>query len=118
MARPRVLITGITGMVGSHLADFLLEKTDWDIVGMCRWRSPMDNLGHIAHRITAGDRVFLHYGDLRDTMSIRDVVAKAKPDYVFILPWNLRDEIIAQLAEVRAWGGQFVVPGRDLTIIS
>jgi len=85
MARPRVLITGITGMVGSHLADFLLEKTDWDIVGMCRWRSPMDNLGHIAHRINAGDRLFLLYGDLRDTMSIRDVVAKAKPDYVFHL---------------------------------
>ncbi|HEY2875677.1 MAG TPA: GDP-mannose 4,6-dehydratase, partial [Reyranella sp.] len=85
MARPRVLITGITGMVGSHLADFLLEKTDWDIVGMCRWRSPMDNLGHIAHRINAGDRMFLQYGDLRDTMSIRDVVAKARPDYVFHL---------------------------------
>jgi GDP-mannose 4,6-dehydratase len=85
MARPRVLITGITGMVGSHLADFLLEETDWDIVGMCRWRSPMDNLEHIAHRINAGDRVFLQYGDLRDTMSIRDVVAKAKPDYVFHL---------------------------------
>src|SRR6185436_1932958 len=65
MARKRVLITGITGMVGSHLADFLLEQTDWDIVGMCRWRSPMDNLGHIAHRINAGDRLFLQYGDLR-----------------------------------------------------
>src|SRR4029078_9107868 len=83
MAPPRVLITGITGMVGSHLADFLLEKTDWDIVGMCRWRSPMDNLGHVAHRINAGDRMFLQYGDLRDTMSIRDVVAKAKSDYLF-----------------------------------
>src|SRR4051812_10422185 len=85
MARPRGLITGITGMVGSHLADFLLEKTDWDIVGMCRWRSPMDNLGHIAHRINAGDRMFLQYGDLRDTMSIQNVVAKARPDYVFHL---------------------------------
>ncbi|MBR0984730.1 class I SAM-dependent methyltransferase [Bradyrhizobium liaoningense] len=42
----------------------------------------------------------------------------ARPDYVFILPWNLKDEIIAQLAEVRAWGGQFVVPAPDLTIIS
>ena len=79
MARPRVLITGITGMVGSHLADFLLEKTDWDIVGMCRWRSPMDNLEHLTHRINAGDRMFLQYGDLRDTMSIRDVAVKAKP---------------------------------------
>src|SRR4051794_34260053 len=85
MARPRVLITGITGMVGSHLADFLLEKTDWDIIGMSRWRSPMDNLEHLTHRINSGDRMFLQYGDLRDTMSIRDVVVKAKPDYVFHL---------------------------------
>ena len=29
-------ILGVTGMVGSHLADFLLEKTDWEIVGLCR----------------------------------------------------------------------------------
>src|SRR5476651_2071511 len=85
MARPRVLITGITGMVGSHLADFLLAETDWDIYGMCRWRSPMDNLGHIAGRINANDRVALLYGDLRDTLSIRDVVVKACPDYVFHL---------------------------------
>jgi hypothetical protein len=33
-----------------------------------------------------------------------------KPDYVLILPWNLRDEITAQLAGIRAWGGRFVVP--------
>ena len=85
MARPRVLITGITGMVGSHLADFLLEKTDWDIVGMCRWRSPLDNLANIAWRINTGERVSLLYGDLRDTMSIQNVVAQAKPDYVFHL---------------------------------
>ena len=30
------LITGITGMVGSHLADFLLENTDWEVYGVCR----------------------------------------------------------------------------------
>ena len=33
----KALITGITGMVGSHLADFLLENTDWDVYGVCRW---------------------------------------------------------------------------------
>jgi hypothetical protein len=33
-----------------------------------------------------------------------------KPDYVLILPWNLRDEISVQMAPIRAWGGQFVVP--------
>ena len=35
---------------------------------------------------------------------------EAKPDYVLILPWNLKDEITQQLAGIRAWGGQFVVP--------
>ena len=47
-----------------------------------------------------------------------DALIAARPDYVFVLPWNLKDEIIAQLAEVRAWGGQFVVPAPGLTIIS
>ena len=37
-------------------------------------------------------------------------VFKAKPDYLFILPWNLRDEITGQMAGIRAWGGKFVVP--------
>lgn len=42
---------------------------------------------------------------------------EAKPDYVFILPWNLREEIIAQLAEIRVWGGAFVVPIPTLQIL-
>ena len=39
-----------------------------------------------------------------------DALDEARPDYVFILPWNLRDEIAAQLGHVREWGGRFVVP--------
>jgi len=35
---------------------------------------------------------------------------EARPDYVLILPWNLREEIVKQLSGIRAWGGQFVVP--------
>jgi SAM-dependent methyltransferase len=35
---------------------------------------------------------------------------QAKPDYVLILPWNLRDEISRQLADINAWGGRFVTP--------
>jgi GDP-mannose 4,6-dehydratase len=85
MASPHVLITGITGMVGSHLADYLLEQTNWDIIGLCRWRSPMDNLGHLAGRINAKDRITLLYGDLRDTLSIQAAVATSRPDYVFHL---------------------------------
>jgi GDP-mannose 4,6-dehydratase len=85
VAPPRALITGITGMVGSHLAEYLLAETDWDIYGMCRWRSPLDNLSAIIDRINTGDRVHLLHGDLRDTLSIQDVVVKAKPDFVFHL---------------------------------
>ena len=39
-----------------------------------------------------------------------DEIARAKPDYVFILPWNLREEITGQMKHVRDWGGRFVVP--------
>ena len=85
MAKHRVLITGITGMVGSHLAEYLLRYTDWDIYGMCRWRSPLDNIESLIPNANRGDRVFLLYGDLRDTLSVQDVVKKAKPDYVFHL---------------------------------
>jgi GDP-mannose 4,6-dehydratase len=80
-----VLITGITGMVGSHLVDFLLERTDWDIYGLCRWRSPLDNISHLLSRINANDRLHLVYGDLRDYLSIHEAMRKAKPDYVFHL---------------------------------
>ena len=81
----RALITGITGMVGSHLADYLIEHTDWNIHGMCRWRSPLDNIESLVPRINKADRVFLHYADLRDTLSIQDMVTTVKPDYVFHL---------------------------------
>jgi len=39
-----------------------------------------------------------------------DKIAETKPDYVFILPWNLKDEIINQLSYIREWGGKFIVP--------
>jgi len=85
MPTPRVLITGITGMVGSHLADYLLARTDWDLFGMCRWRSPLDNVAHLLERANAGDRLRFLYGDLRDSMSVQSVVDDARPDYVFHL---------------------------------
>ena len=85
MGAKRALITGITGMVGSHLAEYLIEKTDWELFGLCRWRSPLDNLSNLVGLINAKDRISLLYGDLRDTLSIRDAVATARPDYVFHL---------------------------------
>ncbi|MBR0774591.1 class I SAM-dependent methyltransferase [Bradyrhizobium diazoefficiens] len=52
-------------------------------------------------------------------LPIRDPAAliEAKPDYVLILPWNLKDEIITQMVVVRSWGGQFVVPIPRLQVI-
>jgi GDP-D-mannose dehydratase len=81
----RALITGITGMVGSHLLDYLLERTDWEIHGMLRWRSPFDNISGHLDDINAGGRIKLHYADLRDTMAIQNCVQAARPDYVFHL---------------------------------
>lgn len=44
-------------------------------------------------------------------------IAEERPDYVFILPWNLKDEIVSQMSHVREWGGKFVVPIPELAII-
>ena len=81
----KALITGITGMVGSHLADYLLKNTDWDIYGVCRWRSPLDNVSHLLDRVNNQDRVFFAYADLNDEISLITVMNKVKPDYVFHL---------------------------------
>lgn len=46
-----------------------------------------------------------------------DAIKETKPDFLLILPWNLKDEIIAQHNYVRSWGGRFVIPIPELTII-
>jgi SAM-dependent methyltransferase len=45
-----------------------------------------------------------------------DRIKETKPDYVFILPWNLKDEIMEQMSYITDWGGQFVVPIPELTV--
>lgn len=81
----RALITGVTGMVGSHLADFLLANTDWEIYGACRWRSPLDNVSHLLDRANKKDRLYFEYADLNDQVSLIGLINKVKPDYVFHL---------------------------------
>jgi len=44
-------------------------------------------------------------------------ISETKPDYVVILPWNLQNEITAQLQCIREWGGKFVVPIPKVTIL-
>ena len=72
-------------MVGSHLADYLLENTDWDIHGLIRWRSPLDNIESLIKNINTKNRVYLHYGDLRDPQSINKVISEVVPDFTFHL---------------------------------
>ena len=46
------------------------------------------------------------------------VIKQTRPDYVLILPWNLKDEIMEQMADIRSWGGQFVVPIPEVKVYS
>ena len=74
----RVLITGITGFVGSHLADLLLDQGQ-TVIGTARWRSSTANIEHIQ------DQVELVECDLRDAAGVRDVMADTRPDLIFHL---------------------------------
>jgi hypothetical protein len=44
-------------------------------------------------------------------------VRETKPDYILILPWNLRDEIMQQMEFARQWGARFVVPIPSVSIL-
>ena len=77
-----VLITGITGQVGSQLADYILEKTNYEVVGMMRWQEPLDNIYHLTNRINKKDRISLYYADLNDAVSIRKMIEDVRPDYI------------------------------------
>ena len=78
----KILITGITGQVGSQLADYILEHTDYDIVGMMRWQESLDNLYHLTDRINKNDRISVYYADLNDAMSISRMIDEIRPDYI------------------------------------
>lgn len=76
----KVLITGITGFAGSHLAEYILrEKSDTEIYGIIRWRSRMDNINHIRRYLK------LVEADLRDFSSVVSILECIKPDYIFHL---------------------------------
>lgn len=76
----RVLITGVTGFAGSHLADYILANhPDADIVGLIRWRSRMENVLHIQDKITLAE------ADLKDIVSLKKCLAEVEPDRIFHL---------------------------------
>ncbi|MBA2350573.1 MAG: methyltransferase domain-containing protein [Burkholderiales bacterium] len=47
-----------------------------------------------------------------------DEIRQTKPDYLLILPWNLKDEVMRQMAYIREWGGQFVVPIPEVKVLA
>jgi len=80
--RKKILITGITGQVGSQLADYVLENTQYDVVGMMRWQESMDNLNHLTDRINKKDRISLYYADLNDYAAISRMLRDVRPNYI------------------------------------
>jgi GDP-4-dehydro-6-deoxy-D-mannose reductase len=78
MQSERVLITGISGFVGSHLAELLLEQC-MEVYGTIRWRSKLDNIKHIQNKIR------LIETDIKDAHSMQKTVDDIEPDYVFHL---------------------------------
>tara|TARA_Y100001973_G_C5158996_1_gene312454 strand:- start:323 stop:1330 length:1008 start_codon:yes stop_codon:yes gene_type:complete len=81
----RAVITGITGMVGSHLADYLLENTDWEVYGLVRWNDKMDNIEHLMPLINNKERIHLLNADINDLASLLTCFKESNPDYVFHL---------------------------------
>lgn len=76
----RVLITGITGMAGSHLADYLLSLPEKvEVYGTFRWRSRMENVAHLAGRVN------LLQCELTDFSNAVKVLEASRPDFVFHL---------------------------------
>jgi len=61
----------------------------------------VDRSPHKQGRLLPGTRIPIYAPERID---------ETKPDYVLILPWNLREEVTRQMAHIKQWGGRFVVP--------
>jgi len=72
------LITGVTGFVGSHMAELLLKK-GFEVHGLCRWRSRTENIDHIR------EKIHLVEGDLLDAHSLQDLMMDVRPTHIFHL---------------------------------
>jgi GDP-4-dehydro-6-deoxy-D-mannose reductase len=75
----KVLITGITGFVGSHLTELLLDRKGYQIFGTARPRSNQENIRHLKKQLT------IFSADIVDSHSIYELVKKVKPNYIFHL---------------------------------
>ena len=77
-----ILITGITGFVGSHLADYIVGSQDHiRVYGLARWRSPLNNISHLIIE----NKITLLWGDLLDLPSIERALQICQPKIIFHL---------------------------------
>ena len=105
----RALITGISGFVGSHLAEYLLAHTDWQVSGTVYGK--VDNIVHIQ------DRLKLYPAELSRLEVVRFIVEESRPDYIFHLaaqpiswmsrqdPWFTLENNIRVAAQYPGGGG-------------
>lgn len=90
----KALITGITGMDGSYLAELLLEK-GYEVHGIIR-RSSTFNTSRIDHIF---NRLHLHYGDMTDTLSLEHIIQKIVPDEIYNLAAQSHVQVSFELPE-------------------
>ncbi|MBM4467026.1 MAG: GDP-mannose 4,6-dehydratase [Chloroflexi bacterium] len=88
----RALITGINGFVGSHLTEYLLHHTDWQVAGTVY--GPEDNIEHLR------DRLELYPAELSELETVTSIVERAKPDYIF----HLAAQPLVSLSRRDPWG--------------
>jgi hypothetical protein len=69
----------------------------------------VDRNPHKQGMFLPGTRIPIHHPDK---------IRQTKPDYLFVLPWNLKEEIMEQMGDIRAWGGRFVIPIPRLQVIA
>ncbi len=81
------LITGITGQDGSYLAEYLLERTDYQVHGLVRRSSTLNRsrIDHLSAKPEFADRFHLHYADLADASCLAMVMEQVRPDEVYNL---------------------------------
>ena len=82
--KKKVFITGISGMVGSHLTEYLCKNTNFNIFGLIRWNSKLHNIFHL-NKYIKNKRLKLINGDLLDENSINQALKLVKPHYIFHL---------------------------------
>lgn len=88
----RALITGISGFVGSHLAEYLLKHTDWQVAGTVY--GPEENIEHLR------DRLELYPAELSELETVISIIDQAKPDYIF----HLAAQPLVSLSRQDPWG--------------